>query len=314
MTLWLLGTDADFSGQGGDVLHSALRAAGLGPASVRFERYAPETIATVLRATPAPTVIVAFGAEPCARLIGDAWPSDGIQATRGYLWDTPYGRVLSAMAPSAVVREWTPWRALLDFDLRRAKAELDAGAPTLTTRGVTVVTSERELAELRDAVRGCPLLSVDIENTHDLQLACCGFAPTPERAWVIPAVEGWQLDAIRALCESEVPKVLQNGQYDRFFLRRFAGIELRNHAFDTMLAWHCIAAELAGKKTDVGYKKAKARRTAKSLKFLASIYLRVPFWKNYSFASEYERYVLCGNDVCNTLEIAEKQIVQLGTT
>lgn len=119
------------------------------------------------------------------------------------------------------------------------------------------------------------------------------------------------MDAIRALCESPVPKVLQNGQYDRFFLKRFAGIALRNQAFDTQLAWHALNPELAGKKTDVGHKKARSRRTAKSLRFLASIYLRVPYWKDYDFTTPEDRYTLCGRDVCNTLDIALKQAVQL---
>ena len=350
--LWLVGRDygaeeaarrAPFVGQAGHVLDAALRAAGLARIDVRidnlvpvqppandFARHRPEDVAwgaqrlAALLDTHRPRVIIAFGAEVSRFLVGDAWPDDGIQALRGYLWDTRFGRVLTSVHPAAMLREWTPWRALLDVDLRRAKAEVEAGAPPLTTREVTVVTHEHELHELQAAIAttrpqggtrfpfdGVNWLSVDIENTHDLQLACVGFAPTPERAWVIPAHAPWQLDAICALCESPTPKVLQNGQYDRFFLKRFAGVALRAQVFDTQLAWHALNPELAGKKAQVGYRKAGGRRTAKSLKFLASIYLRVPHWKAYDFASEDEQYTLCGRDCCNTLAIALKQRAQL---
>ena len=149
-----------------------------------------------------------------------------------------------------------------------------------------------------------PWLAVDIENHEDLTLACCGFAPGENRAWVIPAGAPWQIEAIKELCESSVPKVLQNGAYDRFFLRRFSGINLRNQVFDSYLAWHSYMPELAGKK--VSERKVGARRTVKSLKFLSSVFSRERYWKNYDFASEEERYRLCGIDCCVTLEIARK--------
>ena len=110
-----------------------------------------------------------------------------------------------------------------------------------------------------------------------------------------------------------MPKVLQNGQYDRFFLRRFAGIELRGQAFDTQLAWHALQPELAGRKTQVK-RRTYGRRTVKSLQFLASVYERVAFWKVYDFASEQERYALCGRDACVTLSVARKQTKQLEAT
>lgn len=337
--LWFVGRDygsneafmrQPFVGDAGWVLNSALKAAGIDRAAVRidnlcpmqppgndFAKHNPETLAwgrerlNALLAQHRPKVIVGFGNEVCAHLVGEAWPGDGIQALRGYLWDSPHGRVLGTIHPAAILREWTPWNALLHFDMKRARRELELGAPPLKTCRVHVVTHPLELGALHKAMQGAPWLSVDIENTHDLQLACVGFAPSVDEAWVIPANDGWQLDAIQALCESATPKVLQNGQYDRFFVRRFNGFEIRNQVFDTQLAWHALNPELAGQKTDVGYKKRRTRRTAKSLKFLASIYLRVPYWKDYDFLTDEDRYMLCGKDVCNTLDIALKQAAQL---
>ncbi len=409
--LWLVGRDfgaeeqhaqQPFVGPAGHVLDAVLRAAGVDRASVRvdnlvpeqplvndFAAHSPAALAAgqarlrALLARYRPSVIVAFGNEVGKFLLGDAWPTgEGVQDIRGYLWDTPFGRVLTSVHPAAILRDWAPWRALLDLDLRRAVNEWRNDCPPLAERNVTIVTQPAELEGLYDerggdgldatgeprrayagnnvvlgdakacggfavgmgatldkqgcsvrdqqyTVTGCPLtnvappvprscrklgwLAVDIENTEDRRLACVGFAASPERAFVIPAHEPWQLDAIRALCESEAPKVLQNGQYDRFFLERFAGITLRNQVFDTQLAWHALQPELAGKKTQTK-KRAYGRRTVKSLKFLASIYTRDRWWKDYAFASEEERYILCGRDCCVTLEIAKKQARQLEVT
>lgn len=306
--LWLVASEP-YAGQQGEVLASALRAAGLTD-SVHLAVLGAHTEAAITQHKP--TVIVAFGAT-VARALVPTLPDEPMGALRGYLWDTPVGRVLTTVALGDVVTAWTPWRALLDFDLRRAATEVAMGAPPLTTRSVTVCTTIDDVHQLSNFAEASPLLSVDIENTHDLQLACCGFAPTPERAWVIPAHAPWQRDAIRMLCESPVPKVLQNGQYDRFFLKRFAGITLRNQAFDTQLAWHALNPELSGKKTAVGDRKARGgRRTVKSLYFLASIYLRAPWWKDYGFVDDDAQYRLNGLDVCHTLEIAQKQAAQLG--
>ena len=328
--LWLVGARFQpgarlpFQWQAGTLLNQALAAAGLSRGSVRCEALVPrwsandptaermgrDRLAALLSAHK-PKVIVACGTEVAQWLVGDAWPAETAQTTRGYMWDTRFGRVLVSMDPEAIVTDWTPWRALLDFDVRRAHAEARAGAPPLAERRVHVVTHPLELGALYSAAARCALLSVDIENTQDLTLSCCGFAPTPEEAWVIPAIEGWQTDAIRTLCESGVPKVFQNGQYDRFFQKRFAGITVRNQVFDTQLAWHALNPELAGKKMQVGNRKTGSRRTVKSLRFLASIYTRDSFWKAYDFATEMDQFILNGKDCCITLDIARKQMAQL---
>ena len=331
-----------FVGPAGQILDSTLAFAGIDRRSIRidnlvpaqpaandFAAHTPEILAwgkarlNVLLREHRPRLVVALGDEVARWLLGPAAPTDGVQSYRGYLWDTPDGspvpglRVLTTVHPAGVLRDWTPWRALLNLDMRRAKAELANGCPALDTREVTIVTSRSQLDDLRSAIAGgvgrglvSPWLATDIENTGDLRLACVGFAPSPQRAWTIPAEQDWQLAAIRELCESDVPKVLQNGQYDRFFLRRFAGIELRAQAFDTMLAWHALQPELAGKRQK-GARKGYSRSTVKSLRFLGSIYCRTAFHKNYDFANDDERYVLCGRDCCMTLEVALKQEKQL---
>jgi DNA polymerase I-like protein with 3'-5' exonuclease and polymerase domains len=289
---------------GRDAMLTALSAIGIAPGAVRLEQPAALTRGA--------GVTVAFGDGAARALIGDAWPgwADG----RGYLWDTPAGRVLGTAHPDDVVKTWTPWRALLDVDLRRAAAEAAAGAPPLEAREVRVVTTHADAMALELAVRGAACTAVDIENTRDFALACVGFAPSPERAWVVPTASDWQRALVKRLCESLAPKVLQNGQYDRYFLKRFCGIEVRGQVADTMLAWHALNPELAGKAIATGDRRSRSGRTAKSLKFLASIYTRDAWWKEYDFGSEDDRYRLCGLDVCVTLDVWRKQAAQLDAT
>lgn len=326
-----------FVGAAGDILNGSLKFAGLSRADVRVDNlvpkqppandwaaHKPEDIAwgaqrlRALIERQRPKLIVGLGTEVARFLLGEAMPDAGIQELRGYLWDTDFGRVLTTVHPAAVLRDWTPWRALLNLDMRRAAAEVRAGCPPLDQREVTIVTDPVQVDELRSAIRGVgrgmavPFLATDIENTSDLQLACVGFAPSIKHAWVIPTAQPWQLAVIQELCESSVPKVLQNGQYDRFFLRRFAGVELRSHAFDTQLAWHAINPELAGKKMQIGVRrKTHSRHTVKNLAFFGSIYTRDSWWKVYSYKDESERYTLCGKDCCVTLDVALKMAAQL---
>lgn len=284
------------------------------PSDIEWGKWRLDALLTASR----PKIVVACGDEVQNWLLAEACPEDGCQATRGYLWDTRYGRALTTVEPHDFFTKlggmlpWTPWRALLNLDMKRAASEARAGCPPLTSRTVTIVTEPRELDELHAAIKLGSWLGTDIENTRELQLACMGFAPSVDRAWVIPATSEWQMAAIRSLCEGPAPKVLQNGIYDRFFLKRFCGIELQHQVFDTMLGWHALQPELAGKKLQLSTRrKTYSRSTVKSLRFLSSIYTRDRFWKNYEFADETERYRLCGLDCGITLEIARKQAAQL---
>lgn len=265
-----------------------------------------------------PKLIIALGNQALRVALG-AQPDDatvpGIQEVRGFLWDSPLGpRVIGAVHPAAAEREWVPWMKLLFVDLAKAKREIDAGCPPLQSCDVRVVTEPAELQELRNAMGD--EIALDIENTGDLDLACLGVAVNERLAWTIPAREAWQLTAIHEICASPVAKILHNGQYDAYFLRYLThgdaartakyGIRIENFAFDTQLAWHCLQPELAGKALG-----AKRRYTRKSLAFLSSVYTRFPFWKDYEFASEEERYTLCGRDVCATFAVKRKLAEEL---
>ncbi|KKN02847.1 hypothetical protein LCGC14_1113760, partial [marine sediment metagenome] len=340
--LWVIGRDfgdterrlgLPFQGLAGNRLNARLGEAGIQrsscfihnvvaaqPPGNDWKRHVPGAIGDGAWALQAliedhqPKLVVTLGNEAFRTCMGDHPDNKrmpGIQEARGYLWDSPLGvRVLSAIHPAAAEREWVPWMALLGVDLRKAKRELDAGCPPLDERSVTIITEPWELQELRNAIgtqeRGW--IALDTENDSELQISCLGVAVTKDVAWTIPAEESWQLTAIREICESDTPKVLQNHMHDVYLARKH-GFDIKNVVADTMFQWHVLQPELAGKALD---KKKGSKRTRKSLAFLSSIFCRTPWYKDYTFTSgSDEQYVLCGKDCCDTLECAEKMQEQL---
>lgn len=176
--LWVLGRDygneervkrQPFVGAAGRILDAALRAAGLVRQQLRidnlvpiqppnndFKKHKPDDLAwgkwrlECLLTQFKPKLIVALGNEASQFLLEDLWPTEGIESLRGYLWDTRFGRVMTTIHPAFVLRAWSPWRALLDLDLRKASRELRLGCPPLDRREVTIVTSTAELDELHE--------------------------------------------------------------------------------------------------------------------------------------------------------------------
>lgn len=135
----------------------------------------------------------------------------------------------------------------------------------------------------RDWLLGCSLISVDIETAcFPAQITCIGYTGIrPDgkvRSFVIPfydefAEDGcfWQdeddhlhaYSACRDINESNILKVLQNGNYDcSYFIRDWLG--LNNFLYDTMLMWYSLYMELP-----------------KSLDFISSILLdSYQYWKD----------------------------------
>lgn len=276
-----------------------------------------------------PKLIIAFGNEASQALLGpELWPLDkrgkaeGINKIRGYLWDTPFGRVLTTIHPAACLARRDPsgvWETYFKLDVKKAKKELDLNCPPLPVRQVRVISEVWEFQDARNAIEAAPRISIDIENDGKLELSCLGVAVNQVVAFVIPAKTHAQMEFIREICESTKAKVLQNGQYDRLFLtfdhqhllhgvRQAEPILVRNQTIDTMLQWHSLQPELSGSE-DKSRRKKKggySRQTQKSLRFLASVFTRQGWFKDYDFQNEHAKYVLCGNDCTVTLECAEK--------
>jgi DNA polymerase len=165
-------------------------------------------------------------------------------------------KVMPTYHPAYCLRDYscTP---LLEFDLRRAIREADRKEFVPRVRECVVPTSIdgacTELYRLREARKPT---GTDIEGYWN-GMTCISFANDPLKAVVIPFVrcDGtryWQAHeeptiwrAVAGLLEDfGVPKVLQNGLYDRFCLGYGHGIRVRNCAEDTMLKWWELYAEL----------------------------------------------------------------------
>ena len=239
-------------------------------------------------------LIVALGEQAfhaCLGLDPDA-KEYGITEARGYVFDGPFGPVLPSLHPASCLYQWHPnWR-LLCFDLEKVRKFLE-GVPPLSRRAEWVRNEEVAENFCAEVVQR-EVIGVDIETYEDTSIACIGVGTAAGVGMTFPW-EGRYFSYIERILGSPCKKFFHNGQFDVTILRR-AGFEVQNW-HDTMLMWHVLEPALSGQK------EGKARkRTEKSLRMLASVLTWEPFWKDYSFWAEEERYALCAKDARVTLE------------
>jgi DNA polymerase len=94
----------------------------------------------------------------------------------------------------------------------------------------------------RTAVYGETALTLDIETPHNV-VDCVGFSWNPNFSISIPlhwpdcdpATYVQRRLLIETICTSPNPKVMQNGFFDTFWLRRAEGIEVSNYIYDLMV-------------------------------------------------------------------------------
>lgn len=180
--------------------------------------------------------------------------------------------------PAAVTRQWE-LRPTTVIDLSKILKEKEFADVRRPPCEIWIEPTLEDIAQFfRDHVRGCKLLSVDIE-TSGKRVTCIGFAPRSDLALVIPfddsrAKNGsyWPTLADERQCwefirqvleDTEVPKVFQNGLYDIAFLLRSYGIGVRGATHDTMLLHHALQPE-----------------ALKGLGYLGSIYTDHGPWKS----------------------------------
>lgn len=186
-------------------------------------------------------------------------------------------KFLPTYHPASLFRQWDN-RPTVIVDLRKARRE--AAFPELR-RPACEIWIEPTLEDIHEFIerfiRGCDLLSVDIE-TAGSRITCIGFAPNAQCAIVIPfddsrakggsywptkSVESSAWKLIRdVLIDARVPKLFQNGLYDIAFLWRQYGIPVYGAAEDTMLLHHALQPE-----------------SLKGLGYLGSIYTDFGAWK-----------------------------------
>jgi len=182
-------------------------------------------------------------------------------------------KFLPTYHPAAIFRAWH-WRPIVLADLLKGQRERHSAAICRPERRLLVNPSIAEVEGWTgDALASAKLLAPDIETLKG-QIRCIGFARSREDVLVIPfiarlsggsywASEHEELRAwkcVRALLESAIPKVFQNGLFDLQYLANFA--RPRNCLHDTMLLHHALYPELQ-----------------KGLGFLGSIYSNDIAWK-----------------------------------
>jgi len=219
----------------------------------------------------APDVIVALGGTACWALLGDG----RVSKIRGTTTASPYGKVLPTYHPAAVLRQYD-LRPVTVLDLQKALRESEFPDVRRPRREIWIEPSLTDMEIFFEKyIRGARRLSFDIETAGD-QITCIGFAPTTDRALVVPFVDprrggnywgtlheelsAW--DFVRRVLATPVPKVGQNTLYDIHFLWRRYGIPVSAYEEDTMLLHHALHPE-----------------SEKGLGFLGSVYTNEPSWK-----------------------------------
>jgi len=169
-----------------------------------------------------------------------------------------------------------PYRLPLPSSLRWVEADFpDVRRPACE---IWIEPTLEDIHDFTDRfIKGCRLLSVDIETTGS-RVTCIGFATSADRAIVIPfdderskggsywpdkSAESSAWHCIRrVLIDGSIPKLFQNGLYDIAFLWRAYGIGVRGAAEDTMLLQHSLQPE-----------------SLKGLGYLGSLYTDFGAWK-----------------------------------
>lgn len=224
-----------------------------------------------------PYVIVPTGDVALRALTGHPL---GIMATRGFVlaYDMPRRpvKVIPTIHPAATFRlPYLERRCQLDW--RRIATEATDAALRLPSWTHHVDPTLSDLASFYDEVRRkADVLSLDIETFGGV-VSCVGFSytgsmsvtvPTLRRDWPSDAAYAAAWESIRALCALPVPKALQHGTYDWYWLADF-GI--------TPVAWEwdCGAMHHALDAAD-----------DHNLNYMASMHLRMGPWKHIPKDSE----------------------------
>ena len=203
-------------------------------------------------------------------------------------------KILPTFHPAALFHAWKMFYTIVG-DLKRAWEEKDIDGIQVTERELVLRPDLTTIARYgAKHIVNAPYLVIDIETIPSFRhITCVGFAPDPHNAICIPFADregGGPATTLNDLldhvppppnsywptleqelaawafvehwCGLPMPKVLQNGQYDLYWLWDRMGIKVRNYVEDTMLQAHAQVPELP-----------------KDLGFLGSNYAKAPAWK-----------------------------------
>ena len=215
-----------------------------------------------------PNLIVALGATACWALGLGA----GIGKVRGFVHETPYGKVLPIYHPSYILKKWKE-RGLTIMDLAKARRELQFPGFRLVNREIWTEPTIDDLWSWWETYgQHSKLLAIDIETLKRQQISEVGFASDNQHALHIPFCwedrdngqkiykQWWQTakeetqawEFVKHVCKSPVPKIGQNTQYDIYWLAKEMNIAVNNWQHDTMVAAHAWQPELGKSLYDLG--------------------------------------------------------------
>ena len=249
-----------------------------------------------------PSLIVTMGNEAAYSLV-KGWPGDsiykakGILDRRGFFWPDYRGSpVMTTIHPALVTYKTMPNKMLLDIDMLRIREYNLGNLPRVDVPLPKIASKKSDMDEVWENDK----VAFDIETTWGgSRLLCVGFyGENMKRPLVVLGKNyHWCLKWIR----SQQAKITHNGQFDRYFLRykvdKFFQSEIPLQYDTSVLHW-ALYPELAGKEETggEGKKELKQEMTRKSLLFLASMHMNVPWWKDYT-KDTLRMAELCGQDV-----------------
>lgn len=231
-----------------------------------------------------PNLVIALGNTAVWALTGVS----GIRKIRGTVMPATKGdgclglKVLPTYHPAAVLRDWS-LRSVVVADLMKAKRQVAFPEIRRPKRELWIEPSINHIKLFYEhhVLRGCDRLASDIETAGADQITCVGFAPTPERAIIIPFVDnrkpdgsywptpelereawGWVARYMMHPELAEIRVLGQNFLYDINWLWHKVGVIPHNFTDDTMLKMHAYNPELE-----------------KGLGFLGSVFTDEPAWK-----------------------------------
>lgn len=219
-----------------------------------------------------PNVVVALGGTATWALLHDS----RIKKLRGFATTGITGhKVFPTYHPAAVLRDYS-LRPIVFSDFGKIATESLCPDIRRPARELWLAPELKDIIAFDRYIATAEYLSVDIE-TWAGQITCIGFAPSEDRAIVIPFVSrkhpdgnywqdlGDELGAwrfVKRWLNMGKKIVGQNFLYDANYLWKRYGIPIKNIFGDTMLTHHAMQPELE-----------------KGLGFLGSIYTNEPSWK-----------------------------------
>ena len=223
-----------------------------------------------------PNIAILLGNTACWALLHDTKISK-IRGAVTYSKVLPWLKCLPTYHPAAVLRQYD-LRHVTVLDFVKARVESEFPEVRRVEREIWLDPSLSDIAKFYELyLKDASMIAFDIETNMSTQITCIGFAPSKDKALVIPIYDyrkptgsywnsleeelaAW--DWVQKILDTPAIKLAQNGKFDMYHIWASYGITVRNAGEDTMLLHHALHPE-----------------SPKSLDFLGSVYTNEMAWK-----------------------------------